>query len=123
MEEINIDLDDYHFVVVNPGIHVSTVEAFREIVIAQEKKPSLKEILTQPIAEWKNVLENAFEVSVFKKHPELNEIKKKLYESGAEYASMSGSGSSLYGIFHTSKKTANLLAGEKFGVHILKQSH
>lgn len=123
LEEINIDLDNYHFVVVNPGIHVSTAEAFRDILIANETKPSLKAIVGQPIAEWKNILENAFEASVFKKHPELKEIKKRLYESGAEYASMSGTGSSLYGIFHNSKKTANLLAGEKFGVHILKQSH
>ena len=66
---------------------------------------------------------NEFEEPVFRKYPELREIKEELYKSGAEYASMTGTGSSLYGIFHNSKKTANLLAGEKYRVHILNQSH
>lgn len=123
MEEISVDLTDYHFVIVNPGIHVSTAEAFGNIVIAGHGNPSLKQIIVQPVSRWKNLLANDFEVSVFKKHPQLSEIKKRLYESGAAYAAMTGTGSCVYGIFHNSKKTANLLAGEKYGVHILKQSH
>ena len=123
MEEINIDLSGHYFVIANTGKHVSTAEAFSEIIISPDVKPSLKETLSQPVTEWKNSLVNQFEGSVFKKHPELKEIKNKLYESGAVYASMTGTGSSIYGIFHNSKKTANLLAGEKFRVHILNQSH
>jgi 4-diphosphocytidyl-2-C-methyl-D-erythritol kinase len=123
MEEISIDLSGYHFVIANPGIHVSTAEAFTDIVISSDEKPSLKKIIAQPVSEWKGSLVNQFEESVFKKHPELKEIKDKLYRSGAVYASMTGTGSSIYGIFHNSKKTANLLAGEKFRVHILNQSH
>ena len=123
MEEIAIDLSAYHFVIANPGIHVSTAEAFADTFISSDDKPSLQKIITQPVTEWKNSLINQFEGSVFKKHPELKAIKDKLYESGAVYASMTGTGSSIYGIFHNSKKTANLLAGEKFRVHILNQSH
>jgi 4-diphosphocytidyl-2-C-methyl-D-erythritol kinase len=123
MEEINIDLSGHHFVIINPGIHVSTREAFSDVVISEKANPSLKEIIAQPLSSWKHSLVNEFEGPVFRKHPELKVIKDKLYESGAAYASMTGTGSCLYGIFHNSKKTANLLAGEKFRVHILNQSH
>jgi 4-diphosphocytidyl-2-C-methyl-D-erythritol kinase len=123
LEEIEIDLSGHHFVIVNPGIHISTAEAFSDIVISPESKTSLKEIIMQPVATWKNFLVNEFEEPVFRKYPELKEIKEKFYKSGAVYASMTGTGSSIYGIFHNSKKTANLLAGEKYRVHILNQSH
>jgi 4-diphosphocytidyl-2-C-methyl-D-erythritol kinase len=123
MEEISIDLNDYHFVIIDSGIHVSTAEAFAGITISSRENPSLKQIITQPVDTWKNSLVNEFEENVFSKHPELKEIKEKIYASGAVYASMTGTGSSIYGIFHNSKKTANLLAGEKFRVHILNQSH
>jgi len=123
MEEINVDLSDHHFVIVNPGIHISTAEAFNGIDISTGAKQHLKEIITQPLDSWKHSLVNEFEAPVFATHPELKEIKEKLYGSGARYASMTGTGSSIFGIFHNSKKTANLLAGEKFRVHILNQSH
>jgi 4-diphosphocytidyl-2-C-methyl-D-erythritol kinase len=123
MEQIDVDLSDHHFVIINPGIHISTKEAFADIIITSEKRQSLKEILSQPMGTWKNSLVNEFAAPAFKKHPELQEIKSKLYELGAVYAAMTGTGSSIYGIFHNSKKTANLLAGEKFSVHILNQSH
>jgi 4-diphosphocytidyl-2-C-methyl-D-erythritol kinase len=123
MEEITIELSDHYFVIVNPHVHVSTAEAFNDIIIGGEVKSSFKEIIARPVSAWKNSLINEFEEPVFKKHPELKNIKEKLYRAGAEYASMTGTGSCLYGIFHNSKKTANLLAGEKLGVHILKQSH
>jgi 4-diphosphocytidyl-2-C-methyl-D-erythritol kinase len=123
MEEVNINLADYHFVVVNPGIHISTAEAFSGITISGDEKHSLKKVIAEPLKSWKKSLVNAFEEPVFLKHPELEAIKEKLYGCGAEYASMTGTGSCIYGIFHNSKKTANLLAGEKFRVHILNQSH
>ncbi len=123
MEEVNINLADYHFVIVNPGIHISTAEAFSGITISGDEKHSLKKVIAEPLKSWKKSLVNAFEEPVFRKHPELKAIKEKLYGCGAEYASMTGTGSCIYGIFHNSKKTANLLAGEKFRVHILNQSH
>ena len=123
MEEISINLYDHHFVLVDPGIHISTAEAFSNIVISDAKNQSLKEIVSQPPATWKNALVNEFEVPVFSKHPELREIREKLYSSGAVYAAMTGTGSCIYGIFHNSKKTANLLAGEKFRTYILNNSH
>ena len=123
MEEINIGLNEYHFVIINPGIHVGTGEAFGELKISGKKMPSLKKIIEQPVSKWKENLVNEFEEIVFRKHPVLKEIKQKLYDSGAAFASMTGTGSSVYGIFHNSKKTANLLVGEKFMVYILNQSH
>ena len=123
MEEINVGLGDHHFVIINPEIHISTADAFRGISVPEKKTSSLKEIIAQPVSTWKNNLLNEFEEPLFKKYPLLKEIKRNLYASGAEYASLTGTGSSIYGIFHNSKKTANLLAGEKYRVYILNQSH
>ena len=80
------------------GISVSTREAYAGIVPEQPKIP-LKERLALPVEEWKGVVVNAFEKSVFASHPELAELKQSLYDKGAVYASMSGSGSALFGLF------------------------
>jgi 4-diphosphocytidyl-2-C-methyl-D-erythritol kinase len=122
MEEVSIDLSDHYFVLVHPGIHISTAEAFSSIVPSKPQQ-SLKEVIAQPITSWKKSLVNQFEEGAFRKHPELEKIRDQLYKSGAVYASMTGTGSSIYGIFHNSKKNANLLAGEKYRVYILNQSH
>ena len=122
MEDAVVNLSDHYFVIVHPGIHISTAEAFSGVV-PSKKQPSLKEIVAQPVDSWKGNLVNQFEEAAFSRHPELKKIKDQLYKSGAIYASMTGTGSSIYGIFHNSKKTANLLASEKFRVYILKQSH
>jgi 4-diphosphocytidyl-2-C-methyl-D-erythritol kinase len=98
MEPIAVDLSAYKFMIVNPGIHINTAKAFSGINPALPAK-SLKEIIQQPIATWKNELVNDFERSVFIQYPEIKAIKNKLYENGAVYASMSGSGSTVYGIF------------------------
>ena len=98
MEPIALDLSAYKFIIVNPGIHINTAKAFSGITPAPPTK-SLKEIIQQPIDSWKNELVNDFEKSVFLQYPEIEAIKNKLYEEGAVYASMSGSGSTLYGIF------------------------
>ena len=97
-EPIRLSLAEYHLVLIKPTISVSTREAFAGI---SPKHPdmSLKEIITQPIETWKDSMKNDFETSVFKKYPEIAAIKDKLYDLGAIYASMSGSGSSVYGIF------------------------
>lgn len=94
----HIDLSNYEIHIISPQIHVSTKEAYSGI-IPHKPKESLIDVLSQPIENWKNLLINDFEESVFAKHPELALLKDDLYKQGAIYASMSGSGSSLYGIF------------------------
>jgi 4-diphosphocytidyl-2-C-methyl-D-erythritol kinase len=83
---------------ITPDIHVSTAAAYAGIV-PQAPAADLSQILEQPVTSWRSALKNDFEPSVFKKFPLLQSIKEKLYSLGALYASMSGSGSSVYGIF------------------------
>ena len=98
LEKINLDLSAYKIIIINPGIHVSTSWAFTQLTPAFQAK-SIKEIIHQPINTWKAELRNDFEEPVFKQHPEIKSIKDELYNKGAIYASMSGSGSSVYGIY------------------------
>jgi len=98
MQEITLDLSMYRFVIVNPGIHVSTAHAFAKI-IPHKPQRSVIEIIHQPIHSWKEQLLNDFEIAVTKQHPEIAFIKEQLYTNGAIYASMTGSGSSVYGLF------------------------
>lgn len=102
LQPINLDLSGYQFVVVNPGIHINTGWAFSQIQPAQPAK-NVKDIITQPIETWKHELVNDFEVPVFTAHPQIKSIKENLYAQGAEYASMSGSGSTVFGIFEKEK--------------------
>ena len=92
------NLVGYSVVVVKPQIAVSTKEAFSSIT---PRKPLMccREIVAQPIETWKDALCNDFEESVFGIYPLLNDIKNRIYTLGAAYAQMSGSGSSLFGIF------------------------
>lgn len=92
------NLEGYSLVVVKPQIAVSTKEAFSNIT---PRKPLMccREIVAQPIETWKDALCNDFEESVFGIYPKLNDIKNRIYTLGAAYAQMSGSGSSLFGIF------------------------
>jgi len=96
--DLEIDLSGLHFVIIYPNIHVSTPEAYKH-VIPQKPTKDIRDILKQPIETWKNDLKNDFETSVFKQFPKIQKVKKQLYKSGAIYASMSGSGSTLFGIF------------------------
>ena len=97
-DSINIDLSKYCLVLVMPPAHVSTSEAYRGVKPA-EVKNSLYELIMEPIQDWKHFIKNDFEESVFKNHPEIRGVKAALYEAGAIYASMSGSGASVFGIF------------------------
>lgn len=97
-EPVKLDLSAYKIVLVMPPVHVSTGEAFRGIVPAQPKE-SLFDLIKLPIADWKKFIKNDFEISIFKNHAEIRGIKAALYEAGAIYASMSGSGASVFGIF------------------------
>lgn len=97
-EPVNLSLKGYYIILVKPDIFVSTKDAFANITPKQPEH-SLKEIARMPIETWRATMKNDFEYSVFQKFPEIAAIKDKLYDLGALYASMSGSGSSVYGIF------------------------
>ncbi len=98
LEETVLSLAGYTLVLVYPNISVSTAEAYSGIV-AKEAPVSLREAILRPPEEWAGLITNDFEKPVFSMHPRIAEIKKQLYQSGAVYASMSGSGSSVFGIF------------------------
>jgi len=103
LEPVDINLITYKFILITPGIHIHTANAFSQIIPALPDK-SIKEIIQQPVATWRNNLKNDFEEIVFKQYPEIKNIKEELYNEGAIYASMSGSGSTVYGIFEKEKK-------------------
>ncbi len=99
LSEYPIDLSDYELQVLTPeGIAVSTADAYRGI---QPRFPEvrLRDVLARPVDEWDGLLVNDFEETVFAEYPELAAIKKSLYDSGAVYASMSGSGSALFALY------------------------
>jgi 4-diphosphocytidyl-2-C-methyl-D-erythritol kinase len=98
LEPVDLSLQSYTLVLVNPGIHVSTAWAFSQIRPAGTSQ-SLKEIIRMPVEDWKDKLVNDFEQPVFEAHPGIAAIKEKLYQSGASYAAMSGSGSTVFGLF------------------------
>jgi 4-diphosphocytidyl-2-C-methyl-D-erythritol kinase len=100
LEEIHLDLSAYKIMIVNPSIHINTGEAFislnqNNFSLAGELQHQIK----QDITVWKNVIKNDFELSVLKKYPVIKNIKNSLYENGAIYSAMSGSGSTVFGIF------------------------
>jgi 4-diphosphocytidyl-2-C-methyl-D-erythritol kinase len=96
---IDIDLSSYRIAVVFPEVHIETARAYAQIHPARPRE-HLRDILHEvPVEEWKNHVFNDFEAGVFELVPQLAHIKKDLYEQGAVYASMSGSGSSVYGLF------------------------
>lgn len=97
-EPIELSLKGYYLVLVKPDIFVSTKEAYAGIH-PQQPEYSLKDIIRQPVENWKKLMKNDFEESIFKIYPEIAAIKDKLYDMGAVYAAMSGSGSSVFGIF------------------------
>lgn len=97
---INLSLKGYYLALVKPDIFISTKEAFANIV-TKTPSHSLDTLINEPIEKWKMNIVNDFEDSIFKNHKELETIKNKLYDLGAVYSSMSGSGSTIYGIFKT----------------------
>lgn len=98
LEEIGLDLSAYRIVLINPGIHVPTGWAFSQLT-PTDNRTSLKDQVTQPIETWKENLTNDFEAPIIATYPEIGALKKLMYEEGAVYAAMSGSGSTVYGLF------------------------
>lgn len=97
-EPIELSLSQKWIVLINPNIHISTAEAYSGVVPKYPER-DLRECLQEPIIEWKHYVKNDFEQSIFPKYPVLQKIKDELYDLGALYAAMSGSGSTLFGIF------------------------
>ncbi|HEY9535001.1 MAG TPA: 4-(cytidine 5'-diphospho)-2-C-methyl-D-erythritol kinase [Mucilaginibacter sp.] len=107
-ETIKLDLSGYAIVLVMPDIHISTSEAYSGVKPAPVKH-SLYDLIYEPIEDWKKLIKNDFEESIFRNHSAIRGVKAALYEAGAIYASMSGSGASVFGIF---RQTPDLSALE-----------
>lgn len=97
-EPVELSLSGYYLCLIKPNVAVSTPEAY-SMVIPHTPEISLKDIIQMPVKDWKSNMKNDFETSVFQKFPVISQIKEALYQAGAEYASMSGSGSSVFGLF------------------------
>jgi 4-diphosphocytidyl-2-C-methyl-D-erythritol kinase len=105
MQPMAIDLSDYTIQLVCPTVHISTAKAFQMI----RPKPAsfdLKTLSNLPVRDWKGHVENDFEEPIFELHPALRDVKQQLYNQGALYASLSGSGSTIFGIFPKGQKAA-----------------
>jgi 4-diphosphocytidyl-2-C-methyl-D-erythritol kinase len=98
LQPVSPDLSGYRFLVVNPGVHINTGWAFSQVRPKQPVK-SIKAVIGQPVDRWKAQLVNDFEEPVFQSYPEIKAIKENLYTQGAVFASMTGSGSTVFGIF------------------------
>ena len=98
MRDIDIDLSAYSIQVICPDVHVSTGKAF-QMITPRPAPFDLSKLAGMPVAEWKNNIGNDFEGPVFQQHPSLAAIKQQLYDGGALYAAMSGSGSAIFGVF------------------------
>jgi 4-diphosphocytidyl-2-C-methyl-D-erythritol kinase len=108
LEVIQLDLKGKYLQLIYPDIHVGTAEAYAGVNFYKDSK-SITEILSLPLSEWQNQLQNSFEKSIFTKHQILLDIKQRLISNGALYAAMSGSGSTLFGIFDDKPEELNLL--------------
>lgn len=116
LQEVALNLAAYSIVLIYPDVHVSTAAAFSGVKPAP-KSDDLQELVLQPIETWKEIIVNDFETSVFAIHPILAQIKNKLYQQGAVYASMSGSGSTVYGIFPSTALPTEKLFPQYYELH------
>lgn len=105
----SVDLSGYHLKLIYPAIHVGTAEAYAGVAFYEREK-HISQILAQPIEKWQGELTNSFENSIFLKHALMSEVKDNLLKEGAIYAAMSGSGSTLFGIYKTLPNPSNLPA-------------
>jgi len=103
LTQINLDLTKYNILIVNPAIHINTGWAFKSLELAQIHN-DLLEIIHEPIETWKSDLKNDFEVPIFTAYPEIAHLKQQLYDLGAIYSAMSGSGSTVFAIFENKLK-------------------
>jgi len=118
LEPTSIDLSNYTIALVHPGIHIATSWAFQQLSPCVKEK-SIATIIKQPMNTWKSELINDFEAPVLKAHPSLEAFMNNLYSQGAIYASMSGSGSSLFGIFPKGTKIESPTDGASLRVEYI----
>jgi 4-diphosphocytidyl-2-C-methyl-D-erythritol kinase len=97
-KNVHVDLTDYRIVICKPDIHIDTTKAYSWIK-PEKKHTSPGDVVSMPVSEWKGNLVNDFEEEVFIRYPEISQIRSILYDSGALYASLTGSGATVYGIF------------------------
>lgn len=114
---VSLDLSGYKIILVMPPVQISTSEAYRGVRPAAVKT-SLHELITLPVNEWKKYIKNDFEDSIFKNHASIRGVKAALYEAGASYASMSGSGASVFGIFKEMPDLCTLEKGNQIFYNI-----
>ena len=106
LEDYPIDLTGIYLQLVNPEIHISTRDAFEGLVIKSTPNPALSDVVSSsPISDWRNLIFNDFETPIFKKHPEIKKIKETLYAQGANFALMTGTGSTVFGLFEKEPNT------------------
>ncbi|SNT37738.1 4-diphosphocytidyl-2-C-methyl-D-erythritol kinase [Ekhidna lutea] len=103
---IDLKLSGHYLAIHNPDIHISTKEAYVG-VSPKQSDLSVTEIIKRPIREWKDTLKNDFEDSIFPNHPKVEQLKNEMYEAGATYASMTGSGSTVFGLFEVAPENSN----------------
>ena len=96
---IQVDLSQFYILAVYPGIHCNTKDAYQDLLPKNPGYDLRTFIEKTPVSAWKDQLTNDFEPSIFKKHPKVKALKQVLYAAGAQYASLSGSGSAVFGIF------------------------
>ena len=101
LEPLTLDISSYSLLLVHPEIRIDTAWAFSKIRPSRPKY-NLKQSILKPVQDWVYTIFNDFELPVFEAYPQLQIIKNRLYEAGAIYASMTGSGSTIYGIFDKS---------------------
>ena len=104
---LSTSLSGYQILLIHPGFSISTAEAFEGVKPNSEGVPH-STLISHPIEKWKDVLHNQFEETIFSKYPELEKLKNNLYNAGAIYAAMSGSGSTIFGIFSPEAKRPSL---------------
>jgi 4-diphosphocytidyl-2-C-methyl-D-erythritol kinase len=120
LHNLNLDLKGKFLVIVKPEINIPTAAAYAGVAPAKPVIAIQNILENYSISEWRNLLQNDFEKTVFDKHPTIKKIKEKLYEKGALYASMSGSGSAVFGIFNEEVKLTTEFAGVTFWSGLLK---
>ena len=99
LDLLELDLSGYHLSIHNPGIHISTKEAYSG-VSPNVPEQRIANLIQEPVSEWKKKLKNDFEASIFPNHPKIEHLKQAMYDAGAIYASMTGSGSTVFGVFN-----------------------
>ncbi|MCU0447174.1 MAG: 4-(cytidine 5'-diphospho)-2-C-methyl-D-erythritol kinase [Microscillaceae bacterium] len=111
-EDLAIDIRGNYIGLVYPNLAISTQEAYRRVVPNNSRVPLRKLLLENDVNDWKNLIFNDFEQALFPSYPILGEVKQKLYDLGAIYAAMSGSGSTLFGIFAQKPQLKNHFPSE-----------